>query len=91
MTDACAKKVAGSAVSARIGTEDLPLQAFNCAVWQSNTDPPEWIHHSATDRSTYRWHIPTDLPNFGIVPSVGYSQRQRADPGPPRNRRGTGT
>ena len=46
VTDACTKKITGWAVSASMRTEDLPLQAFNHAVWQANTDLSELIHHS---------------------------------------------
>ncbi|SPM34861.1 Transposase InsO and inactivated derivatives [Mycobacterium rhizamassiliense] len=43
-------------------TEDLPLQAFNHAVWQSNSDLSELVHSLAyTDQ----------LGELGIVPSVG--------------------
>ena len=52
VTDACTKKIAGWAVSATMRTEDLPLQAFNHAVWQSNTDLSELIHHY--DRGSQR-------------------------------------
>lgn len=37
VTDACTKKIVGWAVSATMRTEDLPLQAFNHAVWQANS------------------------------------------------------
>lgn len=37
ITDACTKKGVGWAVSATMRTGDLPLQAFNCAVWQANS------------------------------------------------------
>ncbi|WP_255728132.1 IS3 family transposase [Mycobacterium sp. IDR2000157661] len=46
VTDAATKKIAGWAVSATMRTEDLPLQAFDHAVWQSNTDLSKLIHHS---------------------------------------------
>ena len=36
VTDACTQKIAGWAVAATMRTEDLPLQAFNHAVWQSD-------------------------------------------------------
>lgn len=52
MTDAATKKIAGWAVSVTMHTEDLPLQAFNYAVWQSNTDVSELIHHN--DRGSQR-------------------------------------
>lgn len=52
-------------------TEDLPLQAFNHAVWQSNSDLSELVHHS--DRgSQYLSLTYTDrLAELGITPSVG--------------------
>lgn len=33
VADACTQKIVGWAVSATMRTEDLPLQAFNHAVW----------------------------------------------------------
>jgi len=71
VTDACTKKIVGWAVSATMRTEDLPLQAFNHAVWQSNTDLFELIHHS--DRgSQYLSLAYTDrLTQLRIAPSVG--------------------
>jgi putative transposase len=71
VTDACTKKIVGWAVSATMRTEDLPLQAFNHAVWQSNTDLFELVHHS--DRgSQYLSLAYTDrLAELGIAPSVG--------------------
>ena len=71
VTDACTKKVVGWAVSATMRTEDLPLQAFNHAVWQSNSNLSELIHHS--DRgSQYLSLTYTDrLAELGIAPSVG--------------------
>ncbi|GAB1813079.1 DDE-type integrase/transposase/recombinase [Mycobacterium sp. MUNTM1] len=46
VTDACTKKIVGWAVSATMRTEDLPLQAFNHAVWQSDSTLFELTHHS---------------------------------------------
>ncbi|WP_006247545.1 IS3 family transposase [Mycolicibacterium tusciae] len=46
VTDACSRKIVGWAVAANMRTEDLPLQAFNHAVWQSNSDLSELVHHS---------------------------------------------
>lgn len=46
VTDACTRKIVGWAVSTTMRTEDLPLQAFNHAVWQSNSTLSELIHHS---------------------------------------------
>ncbi|WP_423202722.1 IS3 family transposase [Mycobacterium lehmannii] len=71
VTDACTKKIAGWAVAATMRTQDLPLQAFNHAVWQANADLSELIHHS--DRgSQYLSLVYTDrLAELGIAPSVG--------------------
>ncbi|WP_408632889.1 IS3 family transposase [Mycobacterium conspicuum] len=71
VTDVCTRKIVGWAVSATMRTEDLPLQAFNHAVWQSNTDLSELVHHS--DRgSQYLSLAYTDrLAELGIAPSVG--------------------
>jgi putative transposase len=71
VTDACSKKVLCWAVSATMAAEDLPLQAFNHAVWQSNTDLSELIHHS--DRGSQYFSLAhTDrLVEPGIAPSVG--------------------
>lgn len=46
VTDACTRKIVGWAVSVTMRTEDLPLQAFNHAVWQSNSNLSELVHHS---------------------------------------------
>jgi len=46
ITDACTKRIVGWAVSTNMRTEDLPLQAFNHAVWQVNSNLSELIHHS---------------------------------------------
>lgn len=71
VTDACTKKIVGWAVSTTMRTEDLPLQAFNHAVWQCNSDLSELVHHS--DRgSQYLSLAYTDrLAELGIAPSVG--------------------
>lgn len=71
VTDVCTKKIVGWAVSATMRTEDLPLQAFNHAVWQADTDLSELVHHS--DRgSQYLSLTYTDrLAELGIAPSVG--------------------
>ncbi len=71
VTDACSRKIAGWAVAATMRTEDLPLQAFNHAVWQANSDLSELVHHS--DRgSQYLSLVYTDrLSELGIAPSVG--------------------
>ncbi len=71
VTDACSRKIVGWAVAATMRTEDLPLEAFNHAVWQSNSDLSELVHHS--DRgSQYLSLTYTDrLAELGIAPSVG--------------------
>lgn len=87
VTDACTKKIVGWAVSATMRTEDLPLQAFNHAVWQSNTDLSELVHHS--DRgSQYLSLAYTDrLTELGIAPSVGSRGDCRQRPRRGRQRR----
>ncbi|APE14135.1 transposase [Mycobacterium sp. WY10] len=71
VTDVCTRKIVGWAVATTMRTEDLPLQAFNHAVWQSDSDLSELIHHS--DRgSQYLSLTYTDrLAQLGIAPSVG--------------------
>lgn len=71
VTDVCTRRIVGWAVTASMRTEDLPLQAFEHAVWQSNSDLSELIHHS--DRgSQYLSLAYTDrLAELGIAPSVG--------------------
>lgn len=71
VTDAATKKIAGWAVAASMRTEDLPLQAFNHAVFQADSDLSELVHHS--DRgSQYLSLVYTDrLAELGIAPSVG--------------------
>lgn len=71
VTDVCTRKIVGWAVSTTMRTEDLPLQAFNHAVWQSHSDLSELVHHS--DRgSQYLSLAYTDrLVELGIAPSVG--------------------
>ncbi|WP_423794900.1 DDE-type integrase/transposase/recombinase, partial [Mycobacterium tuberculosis] len=45
VTDVCTRKIVVWAVSATMRTEDLPVQVFNHAVWQSNSDlePPRHV------------------------------------------------
>ncbi|RDH75925.1 IS3 family transposase [Mycolicibacterium moriokaense] len=71
VTDACTKRIAGWAVSATMRTEDLPLQAFNHAVWQSNTDLSELIHHSGRGSQYLSLTYTDRLVELGIAPSVG--------------------
>lgn len=71
VTDVCTRKIAGWHVAATMRTEDLPLKAFDHAVWQANCDLSELVHHS--DRgSQYLSLAYTDrLAQLGIAPSVG--------------------
>ena len=71
VTDVWTRKIVGWAVATTMRTEDLPLQAFEHAVWQANTDLSELVHHS--DRgSQYVSLAYTDrLAELGIAPSVG--------------------
>jgi putative transposase len=71
VTDACTKAIKSWAVAASMRTGDLPLQAFEHAVWQVDSDLSELIHHS--DRgSQYLSLAYTDrLAELGIAPSVG--------------------
>ena len=46
VTDVCTRRIVGWAVAASMRTEDLPLQAFEHAVWQANSDLSELVHHS---------------------------------------------
>lgn len=71
VTDVCTRAIVGWAVAATMRTEDLPLQAFNHAVWQADSDLSELVHHS--DRgSQYLSLVYTDrLAELGIAPSVG--------------------
>lgn len=68
VTDVCTRKIVGWAVATTMRTEDLPLQAFDHAVWQANADLSELVHHS--DRgSQYVSLAYTDrLAELGIAP-----------------------
>ena len=46
VTDACTRIIKGWHVAASMRTDDLPLQAFDYAVWQQETDPFGLTHHS---------------------------------------------
>lgn len=71
VTDACTRVIVGWHVAATMRTEDLPLQAFNHAVWQRNTDLSGLTHHS-DHGSQYLSLTYTDrLIELGIIPSVG--------------------
>ncbi|MDG5784245.1 IS3 family transposase [Mycolicibacterium fortuitum] len=80
VTDVCTRKIVGWAVSTTMRTEDLPLQAFNHAVWQSNSDLSELIHHS--DRGSqggFNWSS-QHLDHGGVVwPSVRTRNRLVGD------------
>jgi putative transposase len=71
ITDACTKAIKGWAVSATMRTEDLPLQAFNHAVWQTNSDLSELIHHSDRGSQYLSLAYSDRLAELGIAPSVG--------------------
>ena len=46
IVDAYSRMIVGWQVASTMRTEDLPLQAFNHAVWQSDTDLSGLTHHS---------------------------------------------
>ena len=71
VTDVCTRKIVGLAVAMPMRTENLPPQAFEHAVWQTNSDLSELAYHS--DRgSQYVSLAYTDrLAELGIAPSVG--------------------
>jgi putative transposase len=71
VTDACTKKIVGWAVSTTMSTEALPLQAFNHAVWQSNSDLSELIHHSDRGAQYLSLAYTERLAELEIAPSVG--------------------
>src|SRR5512139_2703448 len=71
VTDACTKKIVGWAVSATMRTEDLPLQAFNHAVWQVNSTLSELVHHSDRGSQYLSLAYADRLGELGIAPSVG--------------------
>jgi transposase InsO family protein len=71
VTDACTRAIVGWAVAATMRTEDLPLQAFNHAVWQQNSDLSELD-------ASFRPRIPVPIAGLyrpanraGDRPSVG--------------------
>lgn len=71
VSDVATRAIVGWAVADTMRTEDLPLQAFEHAVWQADSDLSELVHHS--DRgSQYLSLVYTDrLTELGIAPSVG--------------------
>jgi transposase InsO family protein len=71
VTDVCTRRIVGWAVSSTMRTEDLPLQAFNHAVWQSNSDLSELIHHSDRGSQYLSLAFTDRLVELGIAPSVG--------------------
>lgn len=54
VTDVCTRKSSVGPSSATMRTEDLPLWAFNHAVWQSNPIYRSWCIIPTADRHTYR-------------------------------------
>lgn len=56
-------------------TEDLPLQAFDHAVWQANSTLLSWCIIPTADLNIYRWPIPTDSPNSGSRALGGLARR----------------
>lgn len=65
------RMIKGWHVAASMRTEELPLQAFNHAVWQQNTDLSGLTHHS-DHGSNYLSLAYTDrLVEVGVTPSVG--------------------
>lgn len=71
VTDVCTRKIVGWHVASSMRTEDLPLPAFDHAVWQANTDLSGLTHHS-DHGSQYLSVTYTDrLIELGITPSVG--------------------
>nr|WP_232016816.1 IS3 family transposase [Gordonia insulae] len=71
VTDVCTRKIMGWHVASSMRTEDLPLPAFDHAVWQANTDLSGLTHHS-DHGSQYLSLAYTDrLIELGITPSVG--------------------
>ena len=71
ITDACTKKIIGWAVSATMRTADLPLQAFEHAVWQTNPILSELVHHSDRGSQYLSLAYSDRLAELGIAPSVG--------------------
>ncbi|PRC62272.1 IS3 family transposase, partial [Mycobacterium sp. ITM-2017-0098] len=65
------RRIVGWAVAASMRTEDLPLQAFNHAVWQSNTDLSELVHHSDRGSQYLSLAYSDRIAELGIAPSVG--------------------
>ncbi|MCX6468295.1 MAG: IS3 family transposase [Corynebacteriales bacterium] len=71
VTDVCTRRIAGWHVASTMRTEDLPLNAFNHAVWQSNTDLSELTHHSDRGSQYLSLTYTGRLAELGITPSVG--------------------
>ena len=71
VTDVCTRKIVGWAVSSTMRTEDLPLQAFNHAVWQSNSDLFELVIIPTADGQYLSLAYTDRLLELGIAPSVG--------------------
>lgn len=71
VTDACTRMIVGWQVASTMRTEDLPLQAFNHAVWQSDTDLSGLTHHSDRGAQYLSLTYTDRLIELGIIPSVG--------------------
>lgn len=71
VTDVCTRRIVGWHVASSMRTEELPLPAFDHAVWQTNSDLSGLTHHS-DHGSQYLSIAYTDrLVELGITPSVG--------------------
>lgn len=71
VTDVCTRMIKGWHVAATMRTADLPLPAFDHAVWAAATDLSGLTHHS-DHGSQYLSIAYTDrLAELGITPSVG--------------------
>jgi len=71
VTDVATRKIVGWAVAATMRTEDLPLQAFNHAVWQCDSILDELVHHSDRGSQYLSLAYTERLVELGIAPSVG--------------------
>lgn len=71
VTDVCTRMIVGWSTKATMRTEDLPLDAFNHAVWQTNSDLSSLIHHSDMGSQYVSLAYTDRLAELGIEPSVG--------------------
>jgi hypothetical protein len=67
-------------VSATMRTDGLPSQTFNHAVWQTNSNLSELIHHSARGSQYLSLTCTDRLAELGIAPSVGHVARFTTTP-----------